>query len=144
MSAILMRPVDETGNDGGRPQPQHVKQRSAYQATCRDVKQRLCALYDEVFAHEGYGDIRVEIRILGRGMKEVVLHCGKQYRYVVPYRRAVINGDGPPAMSEEAPLAGQRERRFGGERRRQTVSRDFKLERRKSGDRRQSSLAEAP
>ena len=35
-----------------------------------------------VFTHDGYGDIRVEMRILRRGHKEVSVHCGKQHRYV--------------------------------------------------------------
>jgi len=47
------------------------------------VLRKLVALYRDVFDHDGYGDIRVEIRILRRGQKEVILHCGKQYRFVV-------------------------------------------------------------
>ncbi len=49
------------------------------------VLSKLIALYGEVLAHDGFADIRVEIRILRRGQKEVILHCGKQYRYVVDY-----------------------------------------------------------
>jgi hypothetical protein len=49
------------------------------------VKARLLALYDELFAHDGYGTLRVELRILRRGQKEVILDCGKQYRFVVDY-----------------------------------------------------------
>lgn len=62
----------------------------------RKVKQQLEALYDELFAHDGYADLRVEFRILKRGQKEVILHCGKQFRYVLDYRplKAV------PAMPE--------------------------------------------
>lgn len=55
-------------------------------ATHEDVLSKLHSLYQDVFAHDGYGDIRIEIRILNRGQKEVVIHCGKQYRYVVDYR----------------------------------------------------------
>jgi hypothetical protein len=47
------------------------------------VLEKLCALYREAFAHDGFAEIRVEIRILRRGQKEVILHCGKQYRFVV-------------------------------------------------------------
>lgn len=57
----------------------------------RDVRQHLLSLYEEVVAHDGYGDIRIEIRILKRGHKEVIIHCGKQYRYVVPYDVADIS-----------------------------------------------------
>jgi hypothetical protein len=47
------------------------------------VKAKLLELVDEVLAHDGYGDIRVEVRILKRRQKEIILHCGKQYRFVV-------------------------------------------------------------
>ncbi len=47
------------------------------------VKEKLLALLDDVLQHDGYGDIAVEVRILKRKQKEVILHCGKQYRFVV-------------------------------------------------------------
>lgn len=47
------------------------------------VLAKLNDLYHEAFAHDGFAEIRVEIRILRRGQKEVILHCGKQYRFVV-------------------------------------------------------------
>ncbi|MDR0701084.1 MAG: hypothetical protein LBF61_01525 [Azoarcus sp.] len=49
------------------------------------VLSRLKELYLEAFAHDGFAEIRVEIRVLRRGQKEVILHCGKQYRFVVDY-----------------------------------------------------------
>ncbi|MBX3303863.1 MAG: hypothetical protein KF693_16755 [Nitrospira sp.] len=48
-----------------------------------DVKSRLSALYDELVTHDGFAEMRVEIRLLKRGQKEVILHCGKQYRFVI-------------------------------------------------------------
>jgi hypothetical protein len=48
-----------------------------------EVKARLCALYDGLIAHDGFAEMRVEIRLLKRGQKEVILHCGKQYRFVI-------------------------------------------------------------
>ncbi len=47
------------------------------------VKKKLIELLDEVLDHDGFGDIRVEIKILKRKQKEVIIHCGKQYRFVV-------------------------------------------------------------
>lgn len=47
------------------------------------VKSLLCSLYDDLIAHDGFAELRVEIRLLKRGQKEVILHCGKQYRFVV-------------------------------------------------------------
>jgi hypothetical protein len=49
------------------------------------VLSKLGELYQEAFAHDGFAEIRVEIRILRRGQKEIILHCGKQYRFVVDY-----------------------------------------------------------
>ena len=54
-------------------------------ATNKEVKSKLLELYDEIFAHSGYGEIKVEMRILRRGQKEIILHCGKQYRFVVDF-----------------------------------------------------------
>ncbi len=47
------------------------------------VKNKLIELLDEVLLHDGFGDIHVEVKILKRRQKEVILHCGKQYRFVV-------------------------------------------------------------
>ncbi len=47
------------------------------------VKNKLMELLDEVLQHDGFGEIRVEVKILKRRQKEVILHCGKQYRFVV-------------------------------------------------------------
>lgn len=49
----------------------------------QEVLSRLLRLYKEVLTHEGYGDIRVEVKLLKKGQKEVIIHCGKQFRYVV-------------------------------------------------------------
>jgi hypothetical protein len=51
--------------------------------TTQDVKVKLNELFDEMLNHDGFGDIRVEMKILKRQQKEVILHCGKQYRFVV-------------------------------------------------------------
>lgn len=47
------------------------------------VKHKLLQLLDDVLLHDGFGDIRVEVKILRRRQKEVILHCGKQYRFIV-------------------------------------------------------------
>ena len=53
-------------------------------ADCHDqVKKRINALYNMLVEHDGYGEMRVDFRILKKGQKEVIIHCGKQYRYVV-------------------------------------------------------------
>ena len=51
--------------------------------THQRVKAKLCEIYDEMIAHDGFAGFTVEIRILRRGQKEVIVDCGKQYRFVV-------------------------------------------------------------
>lgn len=48
-----------------------------------DVKTRINALYDMLVEHDGYGEMSIDFKILKRGQKEIVIRCGKQYRYVV-------------------------------------------------------------
>jgi len=47
------------------------------------VKQRINALYSMLIEHDGYGEMAIDFKILKKGQKEVIIHCGKQYRYVV-------------------------------------------------------------
>ena len=53
--------------------------------TNRIVVARLIALYADLLTHDGFGEIRVEVRILKRRRKEVIIHCGSQYRFVVDF-----------------------------------------------------------
>jgi hypothetical protein len=48
------------------------------------VLERILALYAMLFEHGGYGDMSIEIRYLRKSEKEVLVKCGKQYRFVVP------------------------------------------------------------
>ncbi len=57
--------------------------------TNKDVKAKISDLYDEIFAHNGYGEIKVDMRILKRGQKEIIIHCGKQYRFVVDWENKI-------------------------------------------------------
>lgn len=59
-------------------------------STNKEVKAKMSELYDELFAHDGYGEIKIEIRILRRGQKEIILHCGKQYRFVIDFHPPVL------------------------------------------------------
>jgi hypothetical protein len=53
------------------------------QIQAEPMKRKLLQLVDDVLQHDGFGEIRVEVKILKRQQKEVILHCGKQYRFVV-------------------------------------------------------------
>jgi hypothetical protein len=47
------------------------------------AEKKILALFDEILRHDGFGEIKVEVKILKRKQKEVIIHCGKQYRFVV-------------------------------------------------------------
>jgi hypothetical protein len=49
------------------------------------LKARLMSLLDDVLSHDGFGSIKVDVRLLKKGQKEVVLDCGKQYRFVIDH-----------------------------------------------------------
>ena len=49
------------------------------------IIQKIQDLYEDLFAHDGYGQMQIEMRFLKKGQKEIILHCGKEYRYVVDY-----------------------------------------------------------
>lgn len=55
----------------------------------KEVLEKLIDLYGELFSHDGYGDIQVEMKILRRGQKEVIIHCGKQHRFVLDCDQAL-------------------------------------------------------
>ncbi len=55
-------------------------------ATNNDViLKKISELYLSLFEHDGFGEMRVEIKLLKKGQKEVIVYCGKQYRFVVDY-----------------------------------------------------------
>jgi hypothetical protein len=47
------------------------------------VVQKMINLYRMLVGHNGFGEMSMDIHILKRGQKEVILRCGKQYRFVV-------------------------------------------------------------
>ncbi len=57
----------------------------------RALQEMLLTLLDDVLNHDGFGDIRIEVRILKRQQKEVIIHYGKQYRYVLDWPQTSIH-----------------------------------------------------
>jgi hypothetical protein len=49
--------------------------------------------FDDLLAYDGFAELRIEFRLLKRGQKEVIVHCGRQRRFVVDFA-----SDGPPAV----------------------------------------------
>lgn len=48
-----------------------------------EVVNQLLQVYTDSLTHDGFADLRVEMKILKRGQKEVIIHSGKQYRFVI-------------------------------------------------------------
>jgi hypothetical protein len=43
----------------------------------------IATLFQELLNHDGFSGFKVEVRILKRRQKEIIVYCGKQYRFVV-------------------------------------------------------------
>jgi hypothetical protein len=86
-------------------------------ATNEQVLGKVGELYDALFRHDGFGEMRIEMRILKKRQKEIILHCGRQYRYVVDFlpgdkedRKTPAPGGGRPdwkqASASRNPVGG--------------------------------------
>ncbi len=53
--------------------------------TVKVVKSKILELFDELYSHNGFGGLEIDLRILKRGQKEILLRCGKEYRFVVDF-----------------------------------------------------------
>jgi hypothetical protein len=103
----LPHPVSERGSGEASEQEDSGQGAEGMEtATNQEVLEQFEALYHEVFSHDGYGDIRLEMRILRRGQKEVIIHCGKQYRFVVDYANRADQGN-PGQIGHKEPQAGR-------------------------------------
>jgi hypothetical protein len=63
------------------------------------IEAHLCGVLRSMLNHDGYADLRIESRILKRGQKELILHFGHQYRFVVDL--AATGQGGMPSHWEE-------------------------------------------
>lgn len=57
------------------------------------LKTRLSQLIDEFLLHDGWGHLEVDMRILTRQQKEVVIKAGREFRYVIDFKN--IDGAAP-------------------------------------------------
>ncbi|ABI81868.1 type IV pilus biogenesis protein PihC [Syntrophotalea carbinolica DSM 2380] len=54
-------------------------------SSSNEIKNRLSNIFDELLRHNGYGQMQVDMRLLRRGQKEIILRCGKEYRFVIEF-----------------------------------------------------------
>lgn len=125
----------------------NVKNRVMNNDDSVDFLNEFVAQFEEMIRHEGYGDIHVSVRNRNSGEKEVVLHCGKEYRYLidaVPYRRKADKGrrlfkviKPGSVVNTSQGIARPAEDRRKQDRRKTKGPWNFRLERRMGADRRQ-------
>ena len=58
----------------------------------KKLKTRLNALLDEYLLHDGWGHLEMDMKILSRHQKEVVIRAGREYRFVVDFQNTQAAG----------------------------------------------------
>jgi len=51
----------------------------------RHLRSTLMNVLDDLLLHDGFGHFEVDMKILKRGQKEILISCGKEYRFVVNF-----------------------------------------------------------
>lgn len=74
---------DKNGISNGKPLPLQDKQEAARWLNLDLVESKLISLLRELVNHSGFGELKVHVRILKDGRKEVILSFGKEYRFVL-------------------------------------------------------------
>lgn len=64
-------------------------------AEVKHLRSTLMMVLDDLLLHDGFGHIEIDMKILKRGQKEILISCGKEYRFVVNYINPK-NGNGGP------------------------------------------------
>lgn len=57
-------------------------------------EQKMLEVFKDLIKHDGFGEFRVEVRILKRQQKEVIIHCGKQFRFVMDVDETTVGDVG--------------------------------------------------
>jgi len=57
-------------------------------------EQKMLEVFKELMQHDGFGEFKVEVKILKRKQKEVIIYCGKQYRFVMDVNETLYSDEG--------------------------------------------------
>jgi hypothetical protein len=49
------------------------------------IMKKLLELYADLFLHDGFGNISIEMKFLKKSQKEIIISSGKDYRFVVDW-----------------------------------------------------------
>ncbi len=58
------------------------------QPAVHKLKVQLEAILDDYLRHDGWGHMEIDMRILTRQQKEIVIRAGKEYRHVIDFKNA--------------------------------------------------------
>ncbi|SCY76229.1 hypothetical protein [Desulfoluna spongiiphila] len=56
------------------------------------ILKKIEALYEDLYLHDGFGRMELEMRFLKKGQKEIIVRCGKDYRFVVDFVPPAADG----------------------------------------------------
>nr|NJM04252.1 hypothetical protein [Desulfobacula sp.] len=59
------------------------------------ILDKIQELYREIFLHDGFGELKIEMKFLRKKQKEIIIRCGKDFRYVVDYDILPGSGGSP-------------------------------------------------
>jgi hypothetical protein len=72
-------------------------------AAKEEIFTRLQNLLAELLRHPGYGQLDISVRLLRDAHKEVIVRCGKEYRYVIDCSEYLRNQHhAPPTAKGES------------------------------------------
>ncbi len=63
------------------------------------ARRKVLELFDEIFAFGGFGGLRVEIKLMKRGQKEIIISGEKQHRFVADWR-SFGRTEGTPSLDK--------------------------------------------
>ncbi len=67
------------------------RKRSMSQGMHTAVLEKLNELYHDLYEHNGFCQLKMEIKFLKKGQKEVIINSGKEYRYVLNYASTAMD-----------------------------------------------------
>lgn len=69
----------------GRETKQEADVTNVLRGVHTPILEKILELYTDLYLHDGFGTITVEMRFLKRGQKEIIVSSGKEYRFVVDW-----------------------------------------------------------
>ncbi len=81
--APSQNPIQVRGD--GREPKQETGVTNVLRGVHTPILEKILELYTDLYLHDGFGTVTVEMRFLRRGQKEIIVSSGKEYRFVVDW-----------------------------------------------------------